>query len=668
MSLPIWKPGRERAAASNLARFVSEVVRDHGVPVPAGGGLRGPDYDVLWRWSVEQPEQFWPAVWRFCAIRATQDPERVLDAPSRMPGARWFAGARLNFAENLLRTPPEQPALVALDERGRRRELNGAALRERVRAVAAALKADGVGPGDRVAGFLPNTLEPVIAMLATASLGATWSSCSPDFGLQGVLDRFGQIAPKVLFACDGYTYNGKAVDTRERVAQIRASLPELRRLVVVPFLEDTPDLTPLKMGSGPFIPENGPDPILFGEYRGEGALKFAQMPFDHPLYILYSSGTTGKPKCIVHGAGGTLLQHLKELVLHTDVRPGDRLFYYTTCGWMMWNWLVSGLAAGATVVLYDGAPLYPGPEALWDLAARERLTQMGVSPKYLSALEKTGFRALETQPLPALRTLLSTGSPLAPEQYDYVYRELKADVQLASISGGTDIISCFALGNPLLPVYRGELQCRGLGMAVDVLDDDGQPARGAPGELVCTRPFPSMPVGFWNDPDGARYRAAYFERFPNTWHHGDYAQLTPAGGLVIQGRSDATLNPGGVRIGTAEIYRVVDALPEVLESVVVAHRHDNDDRVILFVRLREGVAWDEALKRRIRGAIRAELTPRHVPAQILPCPEVPRTISGKITEIAVRELIHGRAVKNADALANPQSLEFFRNLPAQALL
>ena len=655
----IWAPDAGRAGASSLARFA----RAHA---PAAGA----DYDALWRWSIDQPEAFWQAVWEFSGIRASRPAGRVLTDADRMPGARWFEGARLNFAENLLRAPDSQPALVALDERGRRRQLTAAELRERVRAVAAALKADGVGPGDRIAGFLPNTLEPVVAMLATASLGAIWSSCSPDFGESGVLDRFGQIAPKVLFACDGYHYGGKPVDTRERVTRIVQALPGLKRLVVVPFLEDRGHgpLPLEKKGSGTFISKNVSDPILFDDYAAPGPLAFSQQPFSHPLYILYSSGTTGKPKCIVHGAGGTLLQHVKELALHTDVRPGDRLFFYTTCGWMMWNWLVSGLAAGATVVLYDGAPLFPGPGALWEMAEAEGLTQLGLSPKYLSALEKTGFRARRQYALPALRTILSTGSPLAPEQFDYVYRDLKDDVQLASISGGTDIVSCFALGNPLLPVRRGELQCRGLGMAVDVFDDAGRPVRGRPGELVCTRPFPSMPVGFWNDADGAKYRAAYFERFPGVWHHGDYAQLMESGGLVISGRSDATLNPGGVRIGTAEIYRVVDALPEVVESIVVAHRHDNDDRVILFVRLREGIAWDDALKRRIRAAIKAELTPRHLPAQILPCPEVPRTISGKITELAVRELIHGRPVKNADALANPQALEFFRTLPQEALL
>ena len=663
MSLPIWKPDASRVAGSNMAAFAQHVAREHPLELPPDGS-----HDGLWRWSVESPARFWQAVWDYCDVRASRPPEQVLGDGQRMPGARWFEGARLNFADNLLhRCDPRlqnsgaggRPALIALDERGRRRELSGTELRERVRAVAAALKADGVVVGDRVAGFLPNTLEPVIAMLAASSLGAIWSSCSPDFGLEGVLDRFGQIGPKVLFACDGYVYGGKPVDTRARVAQIRAALPGLKRLVVVPFLDG---------GQSPISPaKSGSDPILFDDYAAAGALEFAQLPFDHPLYILYSSGTTGIPKCIVHGAGGTLIQHLKELVLHTDVRPGDRLFFYTTCGWMMWNWLVSGLAAGATVVLYDGAPTHPGPAVLWDLAEREGFTQMGVSPRYLAALEKSAYKPREHHRLPALRTLLSTGSPLAPEQFDFVHRDVKDDVQLASISGGTDIISCFALGDPRLPVYRGELQCRGLGMAVEVFDEDGMPARGRPGELVCTRPFPSMPLGFWNDPDGKKYRAAYFERFPGVWHHGDYAQLMPTGGVVITGRSDATLNPGGVRIGTAEIYRVVDALPEVLESVVVAHRHDNDDRVVLFVRLRDGVAWSDPLKQNIRQAIRARLTPRHVPAQVLPCPEVPRTISGKITELAVRELIHGRPVKNMDALANPQSLDYFKNLPSEAL-
>jgi acetoacetyl-CoA synthetase len=503
---------------------------------------------------------------------------------------------------------------------------------------------------------MPNTIETVVAMLATASLGAVWSSCSPDFGEAGVLDRFGQIAPKVLFACDGYTYAGKPVDTRARIARVRAALPELKRLVIVPFLHDAPDLSPL------------PGAVRMPDYgQRDAALRFTAMPFDAPLYVMFSSGTTGKPKCIVHGIGGTLLQHLKELVLHTDLRTRDVMFFFTTCGWMMWNWMVSGLATGATLVLYDGSPFHPGAAALWEIAGREGVTHFGTSPKYLSALDKEGYRPAEKHTLESLRVLLSTGSPLAPEQFDFVYGAIKRDLHLASISGGTDIISCFALGNPWSPVYRGELQGPGLGMAVDVFDDAGQPLRGAPGELVCTKPFPSMPVGFWNDPEGARYRAAYFERFPGVWHHGDYCEITAHGGLRISGRSDATLNPGGVRIGTAEIYRVVDAQAEVLESVVVGQRHDNDDRVLLFVRLRDGVVWSDALAAKIRAAIRAELTPRHVPAKVLPCPEVPRTISGKITEIAVRDLLHGKPVKNTDALANPQALDYFRNLPREAL-
>jgi acetoacetyl-CoA synthetase len=640
---PIWTPAAACIASANLTRFAAPL------------GFTPPDYAALWRWSVDQRAAFWQAVADFCGVHMSA-PRSVLENDGQMPGARWFSGSTLNFAQHLLRHGGDGEALVALDERGRRRALTHEQLRARVAEVAAALAADGVGTGDRVAAFMPNTIETVVAMLAATSLGAVWSSCSPDFGEAGVLERFGQIEPKVLFACDGYSYAGKPVDTRARVAKIRAALPSLKRLVIVPFLEDAPDLSPL------------PGVSLMPDYGVRGAgLRFTPVDFDAPLYILYSSGTTGKPKCIVHGVGGTLLQHLKEHVLQSDVKPGDRLFFFTTCGWMMWNWLVSGLAAGATVVLYDGSPFHPGPEVLWQLAERERLTQFGTSPKYLSALDKSGYVPAHRHDLSALRTVFATGSPLAPEQFDFVHRTVKADVQLASISGGTDIVSCFALGNPWSPVYRGELQGPGLGMAVDVWDDDGRPLRGAPGELVCTQPFPSMPVFFWNDADGSRYRAAYFEKFPGIWHHGDFAQITARGGLVITGRSDATLNPGGVRIGTAEIYRIVDAQPEVLESVVVGHSHDGDEDVILFVRLRDGHALGDELVARIRQAIRSELTPRHVPAKVLACPEVPRTISGKITELAVRKLLHGEPVKNVEALANPQALDFFRTLPRDAL-
>ncbi|MGQ0430412.1 MAG: acetoacetate--CoA ligase [Gammaproteobacteria bacterium] len=617
--------------------------------IAASRGAPAGDYEALYRWSVADPAAFWAALFEFAGVIAERG-DAVLEHCDRMPGARWFPDTRLNFAENLLRGPDAEPALVFRNERGDRRELSWHELRAEVARIAAGLVDAGVRPGDRVAGFLPNLPETIVAMLATASLGATWTSCSPDFGIQGVLDRFGQVAPKVLFTADGYFYAGKTIDSLAPIAGVLAKLDSVRRVVVVPYVGESPDLGRLRGA------------VRYAQFGSHGAPPtFKRMPFDHPLYVLYSSGTTGVPKCIVHGAGGTLLQHLKEHLLHTDVKPGDRLFYFTTCGWMMWNWLASGLAAGATLVLYDGSPFHPGPQVLWDMAAEEGVTIFGTSPKYLAALEKAGYRPGEHHALAVLRTLLSTGSPLAPEQYDFVAAAISRDVQLASISGGTDIVSCFALGNPLLPVYRGELQCRGLGMKVEVWDDQGRPLTGERGELVCTAPFPSMPVGFWNDPEGRKYRAAYFERFPGAWHHGDYAILTARGGLVILGRSDAVLNPGGVRIGTAEIYRQVEQLPEVLESVVVGQDWQKDVRVVLFVRLREGLALDEALCDRIRRQIRAHTTPRHVPAVILQVPEVPRTISGKVVELAVREVVHGRPVKNIDALANPAALEHFRN-------
>jgi acetoacetyl-CoA synthetase len=649
---PIWTPSCERIAAANLTHFA------------AGFGIDAPDYARLWRKSVDDPAAFWSALVAFCEVRFASSPRVALEHADAMPGARWFPGATLNFAEHLLRRlgNDEAAALIGIDEHGRHEVVTRPELRSRVAALAAALKADGVQPGDRVAGFLPNCVEAVIGMLATTSLGAVWSSCSPDFGEAGVLDRFGQIEPKVLIACDGYRYSGKAIDTRERVARIAAALPSLKRLVVVPYLTGQVDLSPLPASLAVSFPDHA---------IADAPLEFVAIPFDAPLYVMYSSGTTGKPKCIVHGVGGTLLQHLKEHLLQGDLKPADVLFFFTTCGWMMWNWLVSGLAAGATLVLYDGSPFWRRPETLWAMAARERVTHFGISPKYLAALAKDGHRPIDHHDLSALRTIFSTGSPIAPEQFDYVHDAIKADVQLASISGGTDIVSCFALGNPWSSVFRGELQGAGLGMAVEVWDEQGRPLHGTPGELVCVKPFPSMPVGFWNDADGSRYRAAYFDKFPNVWHHGDYAIATAHGGFIIQGRSDATLNPGGVRIGTAEIYRVVDALPEIVESIVVGHRAGNDlggdERVILFVRLREGTELDTALDKRIKTALRTELTPRHVPAKVVACPEVPRTISGKITEIAVRDLIHGRPVKNAEALANPAALDFFGGLPAAAL-
>ncbi len=642
---PLWEPGRERIEAAAVTRFAREVATRHAVEFP--------DYAALHRWSVDHAEDFWCELWRFCDVLAQDRGDTVLENPERMPGARWFPGARLNFAANLLRHRGERTAIAFRNEHGDCRRLTRDELYDRVRDLAAALRAAGIVPGDRIAGFLPNIPETVIAMLAATSIGATWTSCSPDFGVHGVLDRFSSVEPRVLFCADGYYYNGKRIDTLARTAEIVAGLPSVERTVVIPYVDPAPSI------------ESIPGAMRIDDFApaATGEIEFVDLPFDHPLYVMYSSGTTGKPKCIVHGAGGTLLQHLKELVLHTGLNENDTIFYYTTCGWMMWNWLVSSLATGATVVLWDGAPFAPGPAAMFDLIDAENIRVFGTSAKFIAAAEKAGLVPRETHNLGALRTILSTGSPLVPENFDYVYRHIHPDVCLSSISGGTDIISCFALGNPALPVWRGELQCRGLGMAVDVYNEDGRPVTGQKGELVCTRPFPSMPVGFWNDPDGSRFRAAYFERFPGVWAHGDYAELTAHGGLVIHGRSDAVLNPGGVRIGTAEIYRQVEKVDAVLESLVIGQRWDDDVRVVLFVRLREGLKLDDILCERIRAEIRANATPRHVPAKILQVTDIPRTISGKIVELAVRNVVHGEAVKNTDALANPEALEQFRDRP-----
>jgi acetoacetyl-CoA synthetase len=644
----LWRPSETRVADANLTRFIR--------CLNARRGLRLRDYTELYAWSLSSAPEFWTELARFADVRADWGSGPPIENPTAMPGARFFTGTRLNFAENLLRYDDEQPALVFRNERGTRRSVSYGELRAEVARIAAGLRSAGVVAGDRVAGYLPNIPEATIAMLATASIGAIWSSCSPDFGVHGVLDRFGQIAPKVLFTADGYYYAGKQLDSLEPMAEVLTRLGAVERVVVIPYLAQKPQLASLGAAT-----ERASLWLDFGTNGAEAV--FASLPFNHPLYILYSSGTTGAPKCIVHGAGGTLLQHQKEHLLHTDLKRSDRVFYFTTCGWMMWNWLMSALATGATLVLYDGSPFHPGSGALWRMAEEERLTVFGTSAKYLASLQKSEFVPATSVDLTALRTLLSTGSPLLPEGFDYVYRSVKSDLLLASISGGTDIVSCFALGCPVRPVYRGEIQCRGLGMAVDIFDDAGRPLRGTRGELVCTAPFPSMPLGFWNDPQGVKYRAAYFERFPGVWHHGDYAAITEHDGLIIYGRSDAVLNPGGVRIGTAEIYSAVERLPQIAEALAVGQDWHGDVRVVLFVRLQGDVQLDEPLKKEIRATIRAQTTARHVPAKIIAVPDFPRTLSGKLTELAVRNVIHGLPVKNLDALANPGALEHFRDLP-----
>jgi acetoacetyl-CoA synthetase len=630
------------------------------------GGARF-SYAELYRWSVMHPDEFWPRVWSFFEVIATERDGRQWDEvvrgidrmapPDDALGPRWFLGARLNFAENLLRYRDDRDAIVAWNESGRQRVISYAELYAGVERVAAALRDRGIGVGDRIAGFMPNVPETVIAMLATASIGAVWSSCSPDFGVQGVLDRFGQIEPRVLFCTEQYRYAGKMVDLRERIREVVERIPAIETVVVAPY------------GDAQSRKSAVPKAESWSDFKGPAdapPLEFVRLPFDNPLYILYSSGTTGLPKCMVHGGGGTLLQHLKEHALHTDIKRDDCVFYYTTCGWMMWNWLVSSLALGSTIVLYDGAPFSPKDESLWEMAEKERISVFGTSAKYLAMCEKNGVVPAKTHDLSALKTILSTGSPLAVHSFDYVYSKVKSDVHLASISGGTDIVSCFAGGNPIAPVYRGELQTRALGMAVHVFNEEGEAVVEEAGELVCTRPFVSMPVAFWNDPDSAKYRAAYFERYPNVWRHGDWCELTEHDGMIIYGRSDATLNPGGVRIGTAEIYRQVEQLPEIVESVAIgqeiADDASGDVRIVLFVRLREGFALDDSLRERIRRQIRANTSPLHVPKRIVQVADIPRTISGKISELAVRDVVHGRPVKNTEALANPEALRLYENI------
>ncbi|WP_321499396.1 acetoacetate--CoA ligase [Breoghania sp.] len=643
---PLWAPSRARVEASAIHKFIGFVM-DRGAPALA-------DYDALHAWSVAEPGAFWDAIWDFCGVVGEKG-ERLIENGDAMPGAVFFPDARLNFAENLLRRTGSEDALVFRGEDKVEKRVSWDDLHALVSRLQQALKAAGVGVGDRVAAMMPNMPETIAAMLATVSLGGIWSSCSPDFGPQGVLDRFGQIEPKVFIACDGYWYAGKRIEIAEKLGEIVPKLQSASTVVIVPYLDIAQE-----MAAG--LPRAVALDDLIAPYEA-GPITYERVAAAHPLYILFSSGTTGIPKCIVHCAGGVLLQHLKEHRLNCDLNPGDRLFYFTTCGWMMWNWLVTGLACELTLLLFDGSPFAPTPSVLFDYAQAERMTMLGTSAKYIDALRKEGLKPCETHDLSSLKVITSTGSPLAPESFDYVYEHIKSDIHLASISGGTDIASCFVIGIPTKPVWKGEIQGPGLGMAVDVWDDDGKPVRGEKGELVCTRPFPSMPVKFWNDPDGRKYHAAYFERFDNVWCHGDFAEWTEHGGMIIHGRSDATLNPGGVRIGTAEIYNQVEQMPEVIESLAIGQSWDGDVRVVLFVRLAEGVELDEAMEKSIKARIRTGASPRHVPARIVAVDDIPRTKSGKITELAVRDVVHGRDVKNKEALANPEALDLYRDLP-----
>lgn len=640
MNTAVWEPSKpESSRMWEFMRFLELRFHQHFLT-----------YQELHAWSVQEPAHFWQSLCDFFGISFDTPPDAVLNHYQDMLDATWFAGATFNFAEKLLSRNDDHPALISINESGKREVVSYQELRQQVAQCAAGLQQAGIVAGDRVAAVMPNITFTIIAMLATASIGAIWSCCSPDFGANAAVDRLGQIEPKLLFACDGHEYQGKTHDASAKIQQISSMIPSLKQIVVCPIIHEQPDLMCL------------PNAVTWGDFlKPANDLIFTPLPFAHPLYILFSSGTTGKPKCIVHGAGGTLLQHIKELGLHTDLKAHDNLCFYTTCGWMMWNWMVSALALGTTLTLYEGSPTFPDAKRLFQLIEQEKITVFGTSAKFISAVEKAGIQPNKSLSLEHLRCILSTGSPLLPKNYDFVYQHIKADVQLSSISGGTDIVSCFALGNPLLPVYRGELQCLGLGMSVDIFDEQGHSIRETRGELVCTKPFPSMPIGFWHDHDNKRYRRAYFERFPGVWAHGDFAEITAHGGLIIYGRSDAVLNPGGVRIGTAEIYRQVEKIADIVDSVVIGQDWQDDVRVILFVKLREGISLTEQLQTTIRQTIRNNASPRHVPAKILQVADIPRTINGKIVEVTVRQTVQGEAISNLESLANPEALDYFKN-------